>query len=161
MGGHIGGGFRGQAVPGKFVTGQETRTSGAKAQLILNRFTARLKSCPDTKPSLWEATIGGGFRGQAVPGVPALAGCGKFVTGQETRTSGAKAQLILNRFTARLKSCPDTKPSLWEATLGGGFSRSSCTRSFCPSRLRKIRDWTGNTYSGAKAQLFSIVLRPD
>src|SRR6202012_4537139 len=102
-----------------------------KAQLILNRFTARLKSFPDTKPNLWEATIGGGFRGQAIPRVPALAGCVKFVTEQETRTSGAKAQLILNRFTARLKSCPDTKPNLCEATLGGGFLRSTLTRSFC------------------------------
>src|SRR5450755_4331426 len=34
-----------------------------------------------------------------------------FGTGQERRTSGAKARRILNQFTARLKSCPDTKAS--------------------------------------------------
>jgi hypothetical protein len=47
----------------------------------------------------------------------ALEAAEKFGTGQERRTSGAKARRIFNQFTARLKSCPDTKPSFSAACL--------------------------------------------
>jgi hypothetical protein len=41
----------------------------------------------------------------------------KVCSGQESNTSGAKAQGIFNQFTARLKSCPDTKLSFSAACL--------------------------------------------
>jgi hypothetical protein len=54
----------------------------------------------------------------------------KVDVGAEKRTSGAKARHIVNRFTARLKSCPDTKP------ISASQNRISRFKSWTPRMCR-------------------------
>jgi hypothetical protein len=60
----------------------------------------------------------------AAKGNMALQAAEKAWTGQESNTSGAKAQRILNRFTARLKSCPDTKHEFFRTLFNADNLRS-------------------------------------
>ena len=91
----------------------EKDPAGAKARSILLAFSARLKSCPDTKPR------------------------------QESFSAVAKARSILLAFSARLKSCPDTRaPATDLAAL-----RTPKKRKF---RLEEMKEESYNPTLNAK-----------
>jgi hypothetical protein len=99
---------------------------GAKARILLSAFTARLKSCPDTKHQSRDSGKTPAFRrfesiARPKTNVPWKCDSDSPSRPDDVRVdvraeeSGpkespeAKARILLGAFTARLKSCPDTK----------------------------------------------------
>jgi len=76
----------------------------------------------------------------------ASAAAEKRGSGQERRTSGAKAPTYSQSFTARLKSCPDTKPSFFASCSAGpaaGVRLLADALKDAPRGLKRLREeWT-------------------
>ncbi len=124
-----------EVVPCYKARPHATRGAGAEARLILLALSARLKSCPVTKPSRMQSQA------------------------DTKRGAGAEARLILLTLSARLKSCPVTKPGRMQSQA----EYKARPKVFVGSH--PCCAWTGHLRvarpPGAEAPVHKRRLRPD